>query len=393
MGIPDWLLQPTVISPDQTCSLSDIGLSSRLVQRCEDLGLSSFFAVQMSVIPVFLRRQTLYDTRRAPGDLCISAPTGSGKTMAYVLPIVDILSKRVVTRLRALIILPTRDLVIQVKETFDAFVKGTDLKVGVALGQHSFAHEQSTLVGELDERYTGGKSKVDILIATPGRLMDHMKDTPNFTLQHLRFLVIDEADRLLNQSYQDWLNHILQATKPQTNMDKSKLTFKTDKYNVVESDGVSPSFMTSCFNLPNSDLDLPKAPCVQKLLFSATLTKNPGKIAGLHLTDPEYISVQRQQQQGDQPEYTTPAGLKEYMMICTSDKKPLLLIYLIHQLKIKSGLCFTKSVESARRLQLLLSAYAKQQDISFNIMEYSSDLNATQRKTMLKQFKDGQIDL
>lgn len=83
----------------------------------------------MSVIPVFLRRQALYDTRRAPGDLCVSAPTGSGKTMAYVLPIVDILSKRVVTRLRALIILPTRDLVIQVKETFDAFVKGTDLKV------------------------------------------------------------------------------------------------------------------------------------------------------------------------------------------------------------------------------------------------------------------------
>jgi ATP-dependent RNA helicase DDX51/DBP6 len=85
--------------------------------------------VQMQVIPAFLRRQALYDTRRAPGDLCISAPTGSGKTLAYVLPMVDILSKRRVTRLRALVILPTRDLVIQVKETFDAFVKGTDLKV------------------------------------------------------------------------------------------------------------------------------------------------------------------------------------------------------------------------------------------------------------------------
>jgi ATP-dependent RNA helicase DDX51/DBP6 len=101
----------------------------------------------MAVIPAFLKRQTLYDTRRVPGDLCISAPTGSGKTMAYVLPIVDILSKRVVTRLRAVVVLPTRDLVTQVKETFDAFVKGTNLVVASASGQQSFVHEQNVLVG------------------------------------------------------------------------------------------------------------------------------------------------------------------------------------------------------------------------------------------------------
>lgn len=103
--------------------------------------------VQMAVIPVFLRRQALYDTRRVPGDLCISAPTGSGKTMAYVLPIVDILSKRAVIRLRAVVVLPTRDLVSQVKETFDAFVKGTNLVVAAASGQQSFSHEQNVLVG------------------------------------------------------------------------------------------------------------------------------------------------------------------------------------------------------------------------------------------------------
>ncbi|SAL95545.1 hypothetical protein [Absidia glauca] len=378
MGIPEWLLQPTAIAPDQSCSLTNVGLSSRLVQQCQDQGLSSFFAVQMQVIPAFLRRQALYDTRRAPGDLCISAPTGSGKTLAYVLPIVDILSKRRVTRLRALVILPTRDLVIQ---------------VGIVVGQHSFLQEQASLVGKSDERYDGGQSKVDILIATPGRLMDHLKDTPNFTLQHLRFLVIDEADKLLNQSYQDWLNHILQATQPQTNKDKATLAFKTDKYSVVESDGVAPSFMSSCFDLPRSDLDLPKAPCVQKLLFSATLTKDPGKIAGLHLTDPEFISVQRQGSETNQPQYTTPAGLKEYMTICSTDKKPLTVIYLLHQLKIKSGLCFTKSVESTRRLKMLLDTYGKQTGAGLNIVEYSSDLKASQRKSLLAQFKEGHIDL
>ncbi|CAO3583151.1 unnamed protein product [Absidia cylindrospora] len=393
MGIPEWLLQPTTVEPDQSCSLNDVGLSSSLIQRCQDQGLSSFFAVQMQVIPAFLRRKALYDTRRAPGDLCISAPTGSGKTLAYVLPIVDILSKRIVTRLRALVILPTRDLVVQVKETFDAFVKGTDLKVGIALGQHSFIQEQMALVGKSDELYNGGHSKVDILIATPGRLMDHLKDTPNFTLQHLRFLVIDEADKLLNQSYQDWLNHILHASQPPTNKNKSMLDFKTDKYSVVESDGVAPSFMSSCFDLPTSDIDLPKAPSVQKLLFSATLTKNPGKIAGLHLTDPEYISVQRQGNDTNQPQYTTPAGLKEFMMVCASDKKPLTVIYLLKQLNIKSGLCFTKSVESTRQLKMLLNGYGKQTGMKLNVVEYSSDLKSPQRKALLQQFKAGDIDL
>lgn len=77
--------------------------------------------------------------------------------------------------------------------------------------------------------YPGGKSKVDILVATPGRLIDHLNTTPNFTLQHVRFLVVDEADRLLNQSFNDWLNRILQATRPDGSQQVPPLDFKTDK--------------------------------------------------------------------------------------------------------------------------------------------------------------------
>ncbi|ORX54086.1 DEAD-domain-containing protein [Hesseltinella vesiculosa] len=396
MGIPEWLLQPTVVDPEEACPLNQVGLSPRLIERCEEQGLANFFAVQMKVIPVFLRRQALYDSRHAPGDLCISAPTGSGKTMAYVLPIVDILSKRVVTRLRALIVLPTRDLVQQVKETFDAFVKGTNLKVGIAVGQHSYGHERSILVGNSSETLDGGVSKVDILIATPGRLMDHLKETPNFTLQHLRFLVIDEADRLLNQNYQDWLNHILSATRPPPLTDDTKkacISLKTNPFGVMASDAMAPSFIASRFNLPTTDLDLPKIPSVQKLLFSATLTKDPGKIASLHLVDPEYISVQGMD--GTQQQYATPAGLKEHMTMCATAKKPVVLIYLLYQLKVKRGLCFTKSVESARQLRLLLDAYNKAlpADQALVIVEYSSDLANSKRKALMKQFKDGQVDL
>ncbi|KAI7898685.1 P-loop containing nucleoside triphosphate hydrolase protein [Cokeromyces recurvatus] len=397
MGIPEWLLQPTVISPKESCELDKVGLSSSIVQRCQELGLSSFFAVQMAVIPVFLRRQALYDTRRVPGDLCVSAPTGSGKTMAYVLPIVDILSKRIVTRLRAVVVLPTRDLVFQVKETFDAFVKGTNLVVAAASGQQSFAHEQRALVGNDDEQesYSGGKSRVDILVTTPGRLIDHLTSTPNFTLQHLRFLVIDEADRLLNQSYNDWLNKILLATRPEVNHEVPLVDFKYNKNGITEADAIAPSFMKTKHQIPTTDLDLPKKPSVQKLLFSATLTKNPAKIADLHLNTPEYISVQNEDGSQMKQEYTTPEGLKEYMIICPIEKKPLMVIYLLHQLGIKSGLCFTKSIESTQRLQMLLEAYESTQpeESRIRVKEYSSELGPIKRKQMLKQFKDGQIDL
>ncbi|CAO3680052.1 unnamed protein product [Rhizopus microsporus] len=379
MGIPNWLLHPTTISPKERCDLDQVGLSERLTQRCKEIGLSSFFAVQ----------------KAAPGDICVSAPTGSGKTLAYVLPIVDILSKRVVKRLRAVIVLPTRDLVIQVKETLDAFVKGTDLVVAAVSGQQSFAHEQHVLVGSEDESYSGGKSKVDILVATPGRLIDHLNTTPNFTLQHVRFLVVDEADRLLNQSFNDWLNRILQATKPDGSQQVPPLDFKTDKDGMVLSDAIAPTFLESFHSFPKTELDHPKVPSIQKLLFSATLTKNPAKIAGLHLIDPEYISVQHDDEEATANEYVTPEGLKEYMAIVPTEKKPLLVIYLLHCLGIKSGLCFTKSIESTERLKTLIDAYEALQpeEKRVRVKEYSSELRPAERRTVLRQFKEGEIDM
>lgn len=85
----------------------------------------------------------------------------------------------------------------------------------------------------------GGSSKLDILIATPGRLMDHLASTPNFTLQHLRFLVIDEADRLLNQSFQNWLTQVLAYTRPP--VEPIPPSFKRKPH-----DTVSSAFMEAC---------------------------------------------------------------------------------------------------------------------------------------------------
>ncbi|KAG9320584.1 hypothetical protein KVV02_008345 [Mortierella alpina] len=371
MGIPDWLANPTQIEPETNTSIDAamFGFSPRLIKQCRKAGIEECFAVQTAVIPVLMRARHLGDIRKPPGDLCVSAPTGSGKTLAYVLPIIEILSQRVVTRLRALVVLPTRDLCIQVKETFETFVKGTDLKIATSTGQNSFAHEQSILVGDAHtsgNTVLGGHSRVDILITTPGRLIDHIKSTPNFTLQHLRFLVIDEADRLLNQSFQDWLYHILTAIHPSPDRKllgadgSNSIQVKRDKHGFPIHDAIAPGFLSSFFELPESDVEDPKALSVQKLLFSATLTRNPAKIASLQLSDPQYVAVQEGGQDGDEKQkYTTPAGLTEHMIVCDTSEKPLMVLHLLHHLQVRSALCFTKSVESAHRLYKLIQLYEK----------------------------------
>ncbi|KAG0227074.1 ATP-dependent RNA helicase dbp6 [Actinomortierella wolfii] len=365
MGVPNWLAHPTTIEPDINTPIESpiFGFSPRLIKQCHKAGITECFAVQTAVIPVLLRARHLGDIRKAPGDLCVSAPTGSGKTLAYVLPIIEILSQRVVTRLRALIVLPTRDLCVQVKETFETFTKGTDLKVATTTGQSSFAHEQSLLVGDLTQPKMGGDSRVDIMISTPGRLIDHIKSTPNFTLQHLRFLVIDEADRLLNQSFQDWLHHILTAIHPSAEKNQSvgAVQLQYDKLGFPVHDAVAPGFLPSYFHIPESDMEDPKVLSVQKLLFSATLTRNPAKIASLQLADPQYVAVRELGQDGEEKQkYSTPAGLTEHMIICETSDKPLMVLHLLHHLNVRSALCFTKSVESAHRLFKLVQLFERQ---------------------------------
>lgn len=162
----------------------------------------------------------------------------------------------------------------------------------------------------------GGASSVDILICTPGRLIDHLNGTPNFTLQHLRFLVIDEADRLLAQSFHDWLAQVLAALRP-PKINESLSTMSLEQSHSFASlyhDGIAPH----CLHHVPSDFDDPKESSCQKLLFSATLTRDPSKIAALGLRHPKYFVVQEAGGVGeDHPslslaseEFAMPAELK-----------------------------------------------------------------------------------
>jgi ATP-dependent RNA helicase DDX51/DBP6 len=162
--------------------------------------------------------------------------------------------------------------------------------------------------------------------------MDHINGTPNFSLQHLRFLVrlslidiilihlrlasqvIDEADRLLAQSFQNWLAQVLAATRLGGNMtsqnphspsfihDDNNLDPKpTFPLNDLVPDGVAPT-LTTCLPfsvVPVAHMEHKMTSC-QKLLFSATLTRDPSKIAALDLRDPKYFIVQGSDQGGSE---------------------------------------------------------------------------------------------
>ncbi|KDR79019.1 hypothetical protein GALMADRAFT_1286257 [Galerina marginata CBS 339.88] len=422
-GLDQALIGAEVVSPSTILPIpigkEDGGtrLSERTRQCLKDIGITELFA---ALLPFLLPQDApndLYLPFNPPRDVCVSAPTGSGKTMAYVLPIIEVLSSRIITRLRALIVLPTRDLVVQVRVTIEALSKGTKLKVGTATGQHSFAQEQSQLIQDQITDLRGGSSKVDILICTPGRLMDHLVGTSNFSLQHLRFLVIDEADRLLAQSFQDWLAQVLAATRFHPNTLPGSYLGTSSEDDTRTSgpyssrsmfpDGLSPTFLDGLsHSRASSFFTEHKASSCQKLLFSATLTRDPGKISALDLRNPKYFIVQGAENDGSDSNllnvamerFSMPSTLKEHMIVLDSSQKPLIFLHLVHTYDIKNAIVFTKSAESTMRLVQLFDFIEAERTRDHGYMPlvvraYSSDLPVQERKAILEQFKSQKINI
>ncbi|XP_022094138.1 ATP-dependent RNA helicase DDX51-like [Acanthaster planci] len=378
--LPDWLAHPTVIEHDlrkHSVTVEEMEqLDSRLVRSLLDEGIKSLFPVQRHVIPVILDSARLGihagDAGYRPRDLCVSAPTGSGKTLAFALPIIQALLDRVVPRIRALVVLPTRDLAQQVSKVFSSLCKATDLRPALIGGLKKFAQEQRMLV-----QTSTGETQCDIVVATPGRLVDHINKTQGFTLQYLRFLVIDEADRMMEQISQDWISQV------------EKCAFTGSR------PAPGPITVESC-----RKISLP----LQKLLFSATLSQNPEKLIQLNLFRPRLItsvvtskSRRRDTQLGEGKmeergefvgKYTTPVGLKEYYIQCTPGQKPLLVLHLVQTLNLRQILCFANTVEATRRLYHLIKLVG-----GVAVAEFSSNQTAGQRRQILKKFKAGKIQL
>jgi ATP-dependent RNA helicase DDX51/DBP6 len=221
-------------------------------------------------------------------------------------------------------------------------------------------------------RLQGGCSAVDIVICTPGRLMDHLKMTQNFTLQHVRYLIMDEVDRLLNQSYRDWLSKLWDALEGEPLSPRPQ-----EMHPFYVPDGCSTRLSSDTI-FTEISLAIP----IQKLLFSATLTHNPEKLAHLRLVNPICFSVQTDAR------YIVPETLQEYMVLCDMNEKPLIVLYLMLHQHMSATLCFTSSVETTHRLYRLLQLHG-----GISVAEYSSQLSQKERHEIINQFCRGKIQL
>lgn len=352
-ALPEWLQAPIVASSAETVPFQDLALHADVLSSLEKGGYSAAFAIQSAVLPMLLS-----GPKRYSGDICISAATGSGKTLAYVLPMVQSLRSKPVTRLRGLIIVPTRELVNQVRESLDLCSAGSGLKVATAVGSKSLKEEQAVLVEkgqrydpeaykaeqekEIDEdeelmdwdfdKKFGSKddselfydhvfeytSKVDVLICTPGRLVEHIQSTTGFTLEHVQWLIIDEADRLLDESFQQWVDVVLPG-----------LEYRPPPHSLHE---------------PQPDIShLFRRREVRKIILSATMTTDIGKLMTLNLRRPKLVVLEgriermadkhRDTAIGDEGErIDIPATLQEYGIPISEHKthdKPLYLIELL----------------------------------------------------------------
>ncbi len=350
-ALPDWLQSPMSVSATDTVPFATLQIDKGIISALQNEGYASTFAIQSALLPMLLP-----GPQHHVGDICVSAATGSGKTLAYVLPMVQSLRDKLVRRMRGLIVVPTRELVNQVRETLKTCSTGNGLVIGTAVGSRSLKEEQAMLVHkgqrydprgyraeqekEIDEdaelmdwdfdKRFGPKddfelyynhvveyrSNVDILVCTAGRLVEHVQSTTGFTLEHVQWLVIDEADRLLDESFQQWVDIVLPGLEYMPPMDPIQARL-SDTFHLL------------------------RRREIQKVILSATMTRDISTLTSLKLRRPRLVILEGQQPQdngelGDVTmieageRFELPATLHEVgVKVSDVNEKPLYLIKLL----------------------------------------------------------------
>jgi len=246
-------------------TFSDLNLHSHLVATLEkDLEMKNMTEAQSRTIPVLLEKK----------DALVKSQTGSGKTLAYAIPIVEKLQciKPNIDRTSgvfALVIVPTRELVLQTYSWFTKILKPfTWVVPGYLIGGEKKKSEKARI-----------RKGMNILISTPGRLLDHLSSTKNLNLGKLHWLVFDEADRLFDMGYEKDVARIM--------------TIVEEHYS-----------NEGGFNRR------------QTVMVSATLTKNVEKLAGLALRDPVQVNMSDVKDGDvDDDQLVTPTNLKQWYII------------------------------------------------------------------------------
>jgi len=251
-------------------------------------------------------------------DIIGLAETGSGKTGAFALPIIQALLERP-SRLFALILTPTRELAYQICEQFQALGASFDLKTAVIVGGMDMTTQAMAL----------GK-KPHIVIATPGRLVDHLENTKGFSLRMLKYLVLDEADRILNMDFEKEVDSILKV------IPKDRKTY----------------------------------------LFSATMTKKVQKLERASLSQPVRVEVSSK--------YQTVDKLQQYYLFIPFKYKDLYLIHVLNELAGNSFIVFCNTCNTTQRVALLL------RNLGFTAIPLHGQMSQAKRLGALNKFKSKQ---
>lgn len=263
-------------------SFADLGVMESLCEACEELGYKHPTPIQEQSVPLALEGK----------DLIGIAETGSGKTAAFALPILQaLMHHKGNLACYGLVLAPTRELAYQISQQFEALGSLINVKCAVLVGGMDMV-AQSIALGK----------KPHIIVATPGRLLDHLENTKGFSLRNLHYLVMDEADRLLDLDFGPILDKILKILPRE-----SRHTY----------------------------------------LFSATLSNKVESLQRASLRSPARISISSNDHQ------TVSTLLQSYLFIPHKHKD----LYLVHLLTDLTGhptIVFTRTVVEAQRIALLL---------------------------------------
>ena len=293
-------------------SFKTLGLSAPLLRAIKEEGYTTPTPVQKQAIPVILKKQ----------DVLAGAQTGTGKTAGFTLPLLQLLGEHTPhgkRRVRALILTPTRELAAQVAESVKIYGKYLPFKSTVIFGGVGINPQISTL-----------RKGVDIVIATPGRLLDLLNQKA-IDLRHVECLILDEADRMLDMGF---INDIKKILK------------------------VLPSYR-------------------QNLLFSATFSDEIKKLANGLLNSPVQIEVARKNQTADQ--------IQQVVYPVDKGKKRDLIIHLIKTNNWKQVLVFTRTKHAANRLS------EKMNKSKINAAAIHGNKSQGARTRALADFKSGTV--
>jgi superfamily II DNA/RNA helicase len=292
---------------------SDLGLSDELSRAVADLGYTSPTPIQEKSIPIVLMGR----------DILGSAQTGTGKTASFTLPMIDILaSGRAKARLpRSLILAPTRELAAQVADSFEKFSSYHKLSMALLIGGVSFTEQNAAL-----------SKGVDVLIATPGRLLDHF-ERGKVLLNDVKILVIDEADRMLDM-------------------------------------GFIPDVERIANLLPRMR---------QTLFFSATLSDDIQKLGAKFVMNPKVIEVA--------PPAATADTVAQHLIWTDVKKKRQILRDILRYEAVKNAVIFCNRKRDIAELIKSLTRHG------FSAVALHGDMTQSARLEALQRFKDGEVPL